>query len=64
MVASALVGSSLLLEGLGKLTKDSLDSSEGLSSKKLAIFDKKIVINLIFLESPTAFTNFAPDRKP
>lgn len=64
MVASALVGSSLLLEGLGKLTKDSLDSSEGLSSKKLTIFNKKIVINLIFLESPTAFTNFAPDRKP
>ena len=64
MVAATLVGSSLLLQGLGKLTKDSLDSSEGLSGKILAILNKKMVINLILFESPTALTDFSPDRKP
>ena len=63
-MTTALVGSSFLLQSLGKFTKDSLDSSEGLSGEKLTIFNKKIVINLVFLESPTALTDFTPDRKP
>lgn len=64
MVAATLVRSSFLLEGLRKFTKDSLDSSEGLSGKILAILNKKMVINLIFFEGPAALTDFSPDRKP
>jgi hypothetical protein len=63
MMAAALVGSSFLQKGIGKLAKDSLDSSKGLSSKISAIFIEKIVIYLILLEGPAAFTDFPLDRK-
>lgn len=62
-MTATLIRSSFLLESLGKLAKDSLESSKCLSGEILTIFNKEIVIYFIFLERPAAFTDLALDRK-
>jgi hypothetical protein len=62
-MTATLIRSSFLLESLGKLAKDSLESSESLSGEILTIFNKEIVIYFIFLERPAAFTDLTLDRK-